>query len=159
MYFIDFHTHVYPDPIAPKAAESIRAFYELNSETDFVAKNPLFTALCEKVGKAILASKATNDEETNSYPIPFNKFKGIRFESLINGNSIFIPACGYCDGSLLYDISYYGRLWSSSLHEFNSSLGRILYFDHNGYLFADSYWYRYFGLCVLGVKNLYLNNQ
>lgn len=27
MDFIDFHTHVYPDAIAPKAAESIRVFY------------------------------------------------------------------------------------------------------------------------------------
>ncbi len=37
--------------------------YELNSETDFVAKNPLFQELSENVGKAILASKASNDEE------------------------------------------------------------------------------------------------
>ena len=37
--------------------------YELNSETDFVAKNPLFKELCEKVGQAILAAKANNDEE------------------------------------------------------------------------------------------------
>ena len=27
MDFIDFHTHVYPDAIAPKAADSIRIFY------------------------------------------------------------------------------------------------------------------------------------
>ena len=37
--------------------------YELNSETDFVAKNPLFKELCEKVGQAILAAKASDDEE------------------------------------------------------------------------------------------------
>ena len=42
---------------------NVAAVYELNSETDFVAKNPLFKELCEKVGKAILASKAQNDEE------------------------------------------------------------------------------------------------
>ena len=29
MYFIDFHSHVYPDAIAPKAADSIREFYHL----------------------------------------------------------------------------------------------------------------------------------
>ena len=29
MQIIDFHTHVYPDPIAHKAAESIRQFYQL----------------------------------------------------------------------------------------------------------------------------------
>ena len=33
MRIIDFHTHVYPDNIAPKAAESIRSFYELESHT------------------------------------------------------------------------------------------------------------------------------
>lgn len=42
---------------------NVAAVYELNSETDFVAKNPLFKELCEKVGQAILASKTTNDEE------------------------------------------------------------------------------------------------
>ena len=31
MKFIDFHTHVYPDAIAPKAAESIRQFYSLGN--------------------------------------------------------------------------------------------------------------------------------
>ena len=42
---------------------NVAAVYELNSETDFVAKNPLFVELCENVGKAILNSKASNDEE------------------------------------------------------------------------------------------------
>ena len=32
MYFIDFHTHVYPDAIAPKAADSIRRFYHLGDD-------------------------------------------------------------------------------------------------------------------------------
>lgn len=31
MEFIDFHTHVYPDAIAPKAAESVRQFYSLGN--------------------------------------------------------------------------------------------------------------------------------
>ncbi len=30
MQIIDFHTHIYPDPIAPKAAESIRQFYQIS---------------------------------------------------------------------------------------------------------------------------------
>ena len=33
MYFIDFHSHVYPDAIAPKAADSIREFYHLGDDT------------------------------------------------------------------------------------------------------------------------------
>lgn len=32
MYFIDFHAHVYPEAIAPKAAGSIREFYQLGNE-------------------------------------------------------------------------------------------------------------------------------
>lgn len=32
MYFIDFHCHVYPDAIAPKAANSIREFYHLGDD-------------------------------------------------------------------------------------------------------------------------------
>jgi len=36
--------------------------YEVNSETDFVAKNEKFQALVEKIGKAILACNANNDE-------------------------------------------------------------------------------------------------
>ena len=31
MKIIDFHTHVYPDAIAPKAAESVRTFYGLGN--------------------------------------------------------------------------------------------------------------------------------
>ncbi len=37
--------------------------YELNSETDFVAKNEKFTSLVEKVGQIIINSNATNTEE------------------------------------------------------------------------------------------------
>lgn len=32
MRIIDFHTHIYPDAIAPKAAESIRTFYHLGDD-------------------------------------------------------------------------------------------------------------------------------
>lgn len=39
--------------------------YEVNSETDFVAKNPKFIELVEQIGKALLASGAKNDEEAN----------------------------------------------------------------------------------------------
>lgn len=33
MRFIDFHTHVYPDNIAPKAAASVREFYKLGDDS------------------------------------------------------------------------------------------------------------------------------
>ncbi len=38
------------------------AIYEVNSETDFVAKNEKFQALVEKIGQAIVTCGATNDE-------------------------------------------------------------------------------------------------
>ena len=39
------------------------ALFEVNSETDFVAKNEKFQVLVEKIGKAILSNCAKNDEE------------------------------------------------------------------------------------------------
>ena len=39
------------------------ALFEVNSETDFVAKNEKFQALVEKIGNAILACNAKSDEE------------------------------------------------------------------------------------------------
>lgn len=46
--------------------------------------------------------------------IESRKLKGVRFTSS-NGNSIFIPAAGNCNKSLLDGIGVFGRLWSSSL--------------------------------------------
>ena len=54
------------------AAEGVCAFkiagnkavtYEVNSETDFVAKNPKFVELVNKIGEALLASGSKNDED------------------------------------------------------------------------------------------------
>lgn len=47
--------------IAVKGNEAV--IYELNSETDFVAKNDKFLDLLNKVGEIIVSSKATNTEE------------------------------------------------------------------------------------------------
>ena len=48
MEIIDFHTHIYPDAIAPKAAESIRQFYSLGEK----ATNGTAKMLLEK-GSAV----------------------------------------------------------------------------------------------------------
>lgn len=42
--------------------------FEVNSETDFVAKNEKFQAIVEKIGQALLAAKAKNDEEALNAP-------------------------------------------------------------------------------------------
>jgi|LSQX01.2.fsa_nt_gb elongation factor Ts len=42
---------------------NVAYLYEVNSETDFVAKNDTFITLVEKIGKSLLASTVTNSEE------------------------------------------------------------------------------------------------
>ena len=45
-----------------------------------------------------------------------NGVNGMLFTSLINGNSVFFPATGYYDGTVLYGDGTSGCYWSSSLH-------------------------------------------
>ncbi|HKL95549.1 MAG TPA: translation elongation factor Ts [Haploplasma sp.] len=52
--------------------------FELNSETDFVAKNKDFLALLDQVGKLILNSNATNAEEALALDV-----EGITLETLL----------------------------------------------------------------------------
>ena len=58
-----------------------------------------------------------------------NGVNGIRFTSKTNGNSIFVPAAGGCDGGSVYDVGSVDYLWSSSLYESNSGNAWLLYFD------------------------------
>ena len=59
------------------AAEGVCAFkikgnnavtFEVNSETDFVAKNPKFIELVDQIGTALVESGAKNDEEAETVP-------------------------------------------------------------------------------------------
>ena len=59
-------------------------------------------------------------EQAQNGAIEQGKLKGVRFTSS-NGNSIFMPAAGYCYKSLLYDIGAYGYLWSSSLWDLSNN--------------------------------------
>ena len=58
-----------------------------------------------------------------------NGVKGRRFTSKTNGNSIFVPAAGYCDNGSVSNVGSVGYLWSSSLDESNSRLAWYLYFS------------------------------
>jgi len=69
------------------AAEGVCAFkvngnkavtYEVNSETDFVAKNPKFIELVEKVGNALVNSDVKSDEEALAFV-----YNGEKVEDLI----------------------------------------------------------------------------
>ena len=77
-----------------------------------------------------------------------NGVEGIKVISKINGNSVFLPAAGYCDGSL-YDVGSYGGYWSSSIY--SSNLFRACYFCFRSYNMERGYSYRYRGLSIRAV--------
>ena len=83
-------------------------------------------------------------------PIEQGKLKGVKFTGS-NGNSIFIPAAGYCYGSLLDDFGMNGALWYSSLYDGNDVSAGNLYFSCDGSVgeYSDN---RYYGLSVRGVQ-------
>ena len=57
-----------------------------------------------------------------------NGVNGRRFTSKTNGNSIFVPAAGFCSNGSVGNVGSSGHLWSSSLVESNSRLAWGLYF-------------------------------
>ena len=48
-----------------------------------------------------------------------------------NGNSIFLPAAGYCSGSSLYNVGHKGFYWASSLYTGNTRYAYYLSFTYN----------------------------
>ena len=64
-----------------------------------------------------------------------------------NGNSIFLPAAGYCLGTYLHYSGSYGHYWSATSYEYFSY--RAYYLDfHDGYHGWDYYHGRYQGRAV-----------
>jgi hypothetical protein len=84
-------------------------------------------------------------------PIESGKLKGVRFTGS-NGNSIFIPAAGYCYKSFLNEVGMIGGLWSSSLHGSLDDGARNLYFRYDGFVNEDGSNGRCYGLSVRGVQ-------
>ena len=87
---------------------------------------------------------------TDDINIEPGKLKGVRFTSS-NGNSIFIPAAGGCNESLLYVIGMNGILWSSSLYDGGDDYARYLGFGCDGGVNENGD-YRYCGRSVRGVQ-------
>ena len=75
---------------------------------------------------------------------------GLIGTSRINGNSIFLPAAGYRNGSGLDYAGSHGNYWSGSLSTSNSSCAYCLSFSSAGVNWSSSY-SRYYGLPVRGV--------
>ena len=79
----------------------------------------------------------------------FNKILGIKFTNSVTDTSVYFPACGSVDGSILAFIGFYGGFWSSSIND--TTYARGFDFDPNG-VGAGSSLSRYCGLCVRAVK-------
>ena len=89
-------------------------------------------------------------DNTTSTWETLNGVNGRRFTSKTNGNSIFVPAAGYCGSGLVNFVGSDGDLWSSSLVESTPSYGWSLYFGSGD---VGMYPYgRYDGLTVRAVK-------
>ena len=67
-----------------------------------------------------------------------------------NGNSIFIPAAGFCTNGSVYEVGYDGNVWSSSLDASDPSYAWGLSFGSGGCSMLDSN--RYEGQSVRGVR-------
>ena len=63
-----------------------------------------------------------------------------------NGNSIFLPAAGYRNGSSLFSAGSYGDYWSSTPYEYDDDGAYDLYFYGSGHFMYDGY--RYYGRSV-----------
>ena len=79
-----------------------------------------------------------------------NGVNGYKFTSKINGNSIFIPAAGYCSNGSVISVGNHGRVWSSSLYTSDPNNAWGLGFSSGGC--NVSYGSRYNGRSVRGVR-------
>jgi len=102
---------------------------------------------CRMPTKADLEELTAN---TTSTWETLNGVNGMRFTGT-NGNSIFVPATGNCNGGSVNDVGSDGGLWSSSLGESDSRVALVLLFGSD-YMFVPDY-YRFIGLPVRAVKN------
>ncbi len=75
--------------------------------------------------------------------------KGYRVFGL-NGNSIFLPAAGWPDGSSLSNVGSYGCYWSSTPDESNTD--GAYYLDFNSVNHNESWSRRYIGRSVRPVS-------
>ena len=87
----------------------------------------------------------TTNEWTQVDGVNGRKFTGS------NGNSIFIPASGYCNDGSVYNVGYGGYVWSSSLRTSNPYDAWYLYFYSSNCSMSNSN--RCNGRSVRGVRN------
>jgi hypothetical protein len=89
-------------------------------------------------------------EQAKNGVIKSGKLKGVKFTGS-NGNSIFIPAGGICNRSLLGEVGMGGALWASSLMYGYDDVAMYLYFEYGGSV-SEGGNNRYYGRSVRGVQ-------
>ena len=78
-----------------------------------------------------------------------NGVNGDKVTSVVNGNSIFLPAAGYRRSDDLSSAGSFGYYWSSSLTNSLSGSAYLVYFNSD---YVDwNYYYRYYGQSVRAV--------
>lgn len=75
-----------------------------------------------------------------------------------NGNSIFLPAAGYRNGTDFEDRGAYGVYWSATLDEYGSDGACVLFFE-SGYSPWSGWSYRYAGIAVRPVTDELLSDS
>ena len=93
-----------------------------------------------------------NSSYTTTTWTTLNGYYGRRITSKLNGNSIFLPAAGYRNGSSLYYGGSYGNYWSRTLYTSNTSYAYSLDFS-SSYVITNDY-NRYYGQSVRPVRLL-----
>jgi uncharacterized protein (TIGR02145 family) len=79
----------------------------------------------------------------------FSKILGVKFTNTSTDASVYFPACGNVDGSLLAGIGFDGYYWSSSIYDTTNA--RVFYFNPFD-VYTGNGNYHYSGLCVRAVK-------
>lgn len=114
---------------------------------------PTSTEMQELVAHTIptfidLNSNEFTQEEAWAGLIPEGDLKGVKLTSIVNGNSIFLPASGYHSLIESKSLYFYGKLWSSRLTDHYSNSARILEFSNYSLECCDDYDSRYENRCL-----------
>ena len=119
-----------------------------------IGGNPTYDVAREKWGSTWrLPTKAEFEELRQNCSWTWTTQNGINGYKVIskkNGNSIFLPAASFCDGTSLYGQGACGEYWSSTPHERSSDGAYGLHFNSRYHRIP---WYlRDFGLSVRPVS-------
>lgn len=79
-----------------------------------------------------------------------NDHFGYKVTSDINGAAMFLPAAGYCNDSVLYDLGEFGNYWTSSLYERHSFYAWQLLFSP-----VRPLWFNGYRFCGMSIRPVY----